>query len=191
MGSSCIFIRVEVEVRLQAGEGYVYAPGAEPLLDLGPVALQQLHRDAGVALLKGLEYAGYPAQRDARVGADAHRAALHAAGEGHLLLQAVGVLQQLAHQRRQALALRRQAHAPVPAQQQRKTRLLLQRVHDVRHARLRVAQAVRRLRDAPQLRRGQRALFLPCPWDDPLDIIKSNIDIIMSLFTNINMYVTF
>ena len=136
---------IEAEVRLEAGEGDVYASGAEPLLHLGAVALQQLDGDAGVALLEGLKYAGHPAQGYAGIGADADRAAFRAAGQGQLLLQPVRGLDQLAHKRREALALGREPHAAVAAHEQREARLLLKRVHNMRHARLRVAQVLSRL----------------------------------------------
>ena len=179
-------------MRLQTREGDIYTPRTEPLLHLRSVALQELDGDTGIALLEGFQYSRHPAQGNARICPYPDRPSLESPGQRGLLRKSCRRLDYLPNERSQALPLRRETNSAVPAYKQRKTRLLLQRIDDVRDAGLRISQGFRSLRYASKLRRGkQRRQFYRVHILSPLILITFISDIIISLFTNINTYVTF
>ena len=148
--------RVEPLPAPRAEEADVDAPLLYPALNLVNAPLENIYRNLRMVHAEGAYDARHPVIGDARIAADAHRACAHAVDLRRRLAEALVPPRYLAHNRQQPRARVREAHAVLLAYQQMKAALLLDLPHDEAHARLRIAERERRLRNAPRLRRLQK-----------------------------------
>lgn len=150
----------KVAVGGQAEEAQVDPPLAEPALDVLIAALEQFKGDVRVALGEGLQQVGQQVDGHAEEGADAHPAHLQAVEPGRLAEDLLVLLADGTDGGEKGLPFGGEADPkPVPGEQLQ-PQLVLQPGDDVADGRLGVAQNLRGLGEAAQVRRLQQDLIL-------------------------------